>query len=140
MPSSSPTTIRPGRAVQSDDFDPTTTVILEGGQNLATDPTSTLAIWEYELHTVTISVETDQPGYLVLPDAYYPGWQATVDDRLAPIERANYAFRAVYVPAGKHVVKFSFNPLIWKVGLGLTTLSSLFLLSWLGLWWRSQRR
>jgi uncharacterized membrane protein YfhO len=92
------------------------------------------------LHTVTIAVETDQPGYLVLPDAYYPGWQATVDGQPQPIWRANYAFRAVYVPAGQHTVQFVFDPLIWKVGLVVSGMTLLVLLGWAGLTWRKRAR
>ncbi len=126
------------QAIRADDFDPATTVILEGGRPLDTRPTSTLAIVEYDLHAITITVETDQPGYLVLPDAYYPGWQATVDGQPEPIRRANYAFRAVYVPAGQHTVRFVFAPLIWQVGLSVSGLTLLVLVGWAR--WRWRRR
>ena len=117
-------------ALFSEDFDPTTMVILEAGQPLNTQPASTLAILQHDLHAVTIAVDTDQPGYLVLPDAYYPGWQAAVDNQPAPIHRANYAFRAVYVPEGQHTVQFVFNPLIWKVGLMVSGATLLGMLVW----------
>jgi uncharacterized membrane protein YfhO len=97
-----------------------------------------LSILQYDLHTVTIAVETDQPGYLVLPDAYYPGWQATIDGRPEPIWRANYAFRAVYVPTGQHTVQFVFDPPIWKVGLAVSGITLLGLLGWAG-WGRWKR-
>ncbi|MBI1880503.1 MAG: YfhO family protein [Chloroflexi bacterium] len=134
------------RATRAGDFDPATTVILEENQSspsspprlLASSPpaSASLAILQYDLHTVTVAVETNQPGYLVLPDAYYPGWQATVDDQPEPIWRANYAFRAVYVPAGQHTVQFVFDPLIWKVGLAVSGMTLLGLLGWVGWgWW-----
>lgn len=127
-------------AVRAEDFDPATTVVLESGQPVDTRPVSSLSIVEYGLSTVTVSVETDQPGYLVLADAYYPGWHATVDGRPVPIHRANYAFRAVYVPAGQHIVRFSFEPFVWRVGLVLSGLSLLGLLAWAGLAWRLRAR
>jgi hypothetical protein len=120
------------QAIRATDFDPAGTVILEGGRPLTTHPTSHLAILQYDLHLVTLTVETDQPGYLVLADAFYPGWQATVDGQAASIERANYAFRAVYVPAGSHTVQFIFDPLIWWVGLVVSGLTLLGLLGWWG--------
>ena len=122
-------------AVRAEDFDPATTVVLEEGQSLDINPNSTLAILRYDPDTVTIAVETDRPGYLVLPDAYYPGWQATVDGQLAPIQRANYAFRAVYVPTGEHTVQFSFEPVIWTVGLLVSGVTVLGLVVWVGRWW-----
>jgi hypothetical protein len=119
-------------AIRADTFDPKTTVILEGGQPLATEPNSSLSILEYAINRVEIGVETDQPGYLVLSDAYYSGWQATVNDEPAPIRRANYAFRAVYVPPGRHIVRFVFQPLIWKIGLITSGVTLLCLLVWAG--------
>ncbi len=135
------------QAIRADTFDPTTTVILEADQSPSNVPTfqpsnpppsSSLSILQYDLHTITIAVETDQPGYLVLPDAYYPGWQATIDGQPEPIRRANYAFRAVYVPAGQHTVQFVFDPVIWKVGLAISGLTLLGLVVWAG--WRRRKR
>ncbi len=133
------------QTLRTDDFNPTTTVILEASQQptgLPTfqssnlPPSATLSILRYDLHTVTLAVETDQPGYLVLADAYYPGWQATLDSQPTPIWRANYAFRAVYVPAGQHTVQFVFDPVIWKVGVAVSGITLLSLLGWLGWRWR----
>ncbi|MDX1522810.1 MAG: YfhO family protein, partial [Anaerolineae bacterium] len=124
-------------AVRAETFDPATTVVLEGGRALDNEPTSTLSVLEYGIHTATFGVDTDRPGYLVLADAYYPGWQATVDGQPEPIIRANYAFRAVYVPAGQHTVQFVFRPLIWRVGLGVSGLTLIFLMIWAV--WRWQR-
>ncbi len=125
-------------AVRADTFNPAETVILEQNQPtgspppilLDAQPNSNLAIPEYRTNTVTVAVTTDQPGYLVLSDAWYPGWQATVDDQAEPVRRANYAFRAVYVPAGEHTVRFVFEPLLWKVGAIISGVTLLILLMW----------
>lgn len=127
-------------AVRAEDFDPETTVVLESGRPVDSRPASSLSFVEYGLTTVTISVDTDQPGYLVLSDAFYPGWQATVDGRPEPIHRANYAFRAVYVPAGQHLVRFSFQPAMWRIGLAASGLTLLGLLAWAGRAWRQRAR
>jgi hypothetical protein len=66
--------------------------------------------------SVVIRTAADYDGVLVLTDSSYPGWVANVDGRPTPIYRANYLFRGVPVPAGEHVVTFSFRP--WSVVLG----------------------
>jgi hypothetical protein len=67
-----------------------------------------------------LSVEVDQAndGLLILSENDYPGWQASVDGRKAPIVLANATLRAVEVPAGQHRVEMDFKPS--SVALGLT--------------------
>ena len=49
-------------------------------------------------------------GMLVLADACYPGWLATVDDEPAKIVCANGLVRAVELTPGAHVVRFRYRP------------------------------
>jgi uncharacterized membrane protein YfhO len=74
-----------------------------------------------------VQVQAEQPGWLVLADTWYPGWQVQVDGQPANLLRANYLFRAVALPAGAHAVSFTYRPLSFWVGLGIS------LLAW-GLW------
>jgi hypothetical protein len=71
---------------------------------------------------VVIEANAPRGGLLVLADTFYPGWQATVDGREAPILRANVAQRAVALTPGTHRVAFAFRPRVVTVGLGLTAL------------------
>ncbi len=56
------------------------------------------------------------PGLLVLSDSWDSGWQATVDGDHAEVLPANGAFRAVALPAGRHVVEFEYRS--WPLMLG----------------------
>jgi hypothetical protein len=80
-------------------------------------------ILSYESQRVQSEVVAETNGYLVLLDSYYPGWRAYVDGKPAEILRANYAFRAVRVPAGKHQVEFVYRPPSFYAGLSLTSLA-----------------
>jgi hypothetical protein len=64
----------------------------------------------YEPNRVLIEADVPAAGYLVLTDPWFPGWTCTVDGRPTPIYRADYVFRAVTLPAGRHQVHFAFEP------------------------------
>jgi hypothetical protein len=59
---------------------------------------------------VSVSLSTSLPGFVVLTDHFYPGWQALVDGVPQKIYKANLEARAVYIPAGKHLIEFNFEP------------------------------
>lgn len=72
---------------------------------------------------VVLTVQAPRCGLVVLADTFYPGWQATVDDQPVKIFRANYNFRAVPVSAGSHLVKFSYRPETFRLGIWLSFFS-----------------
>ncbi|MFN2115115.1 MAG: YfhO family protein [Anaerolineae bacterium] len=81
----------------------------------------------YRNDSIEVRVELPDPGYLVLSETFYPGWDALVDGEAAPILRANYAFRAIELPAGAHDVRLRFRPRsVWAgaaVSLATATLA-----------------
>lgn len=81
--------------------------------------------------SVTISAELPWPGFVVLNEAMFKGWTATVDGRPVPILVANGFVRAVEVPAGHHVVFFSFTTPGLATGIVITLLTLLACLVWL---------
>jgi uncharacterized membrane protein YfhO len=83
-----------------------------------------------------VRLNASGPGYLLLTDAFYPGWVARVDGRPAPILRADLMFRAVALGPGAHEVVFSFEPMSVKAGLIVSALAGLALAA---AWWWSRR-
>jgi hypothetical protein len=59
---------------------------------------------------IAISVKSKLPGFVVLADQFYPGWHAALDTEPVRIYRANAVERAVFVPAGSHLVEFDYQP------------------------------
>jgi hypothetical protein len=103
-------------------FDPTTEVLLESPVHNLQSPIfnpQSLALHDGP-NRVTIRAALDAPGYLVLADTWYPGWQAMVDGEHAELLRANYAFRAVSLEAGEHTVEMVYRPISVLVGGALS--------------------
>ena len=71
---------------------------------------------------VEVATEAAMPSYLVLADTFDPGWSATLDGRPAPIRPAFIAFRAVYVPEGRHRIVFRYRPAGFTSGLAVSTI------------------
>ena len=85
--------------------------------------TAGVKLVDYGTQSALCETNSDAPGYLVLLDSYYPGWECRVDGRTVPITRANYCFRAVEVTAGKHRVEFHYRPRSFFAGLAVTLLA-----------------
>ena len=60
--------------------------------------------------------EMQRAGYVVVSDAAWKGWRAFVDGKRVDVDRANAAFLAVHVPAGKHAVRLQYRPWTFVVG------------------------
>ncbi len=76
-------------------------------------------------------------GELVLRDACYPGWQASVDGVPANIACYQGLFRSVALPAGAREVVFSYAPQSVQIGLALSAMGAmLWLALGAGLAWR----
>jgi len=74
-------------------------------------------IERYAPEEVQVRVETPQPAVLILLDAFDKGWTATLENGVElPIMRANALVRAVAVPAGTHLVTFSYQTPLLKTG------------------------
>jgi hypothetical protein len=73
-------------------------------------PYQSAKITNYSPHKIEIITEASKDGYLVLTDAYYPGWQAYLDGREVKIYPTNIAFRGLFVPQGKHQIIFKYHP------------------------------
>jgi hypothetical protein len=66
---------------------------------------------------VELEATLERPGLVVLADAYYPGWGATVDGVPATILPTNHLFRGVVSPAGTHRIRFEYRPTSVRFGL-----------------------
>jgi hypothetical protein len=65
---------------------------------------------------MTLDVNAESPGLLVLSEIWYPGWQATVNGTEQAVIHANGSLRALPVPAGQSTVELRFHPRGWRWG------------------------
>ena len=95
-------------------------------------PAGPVAAERIEVHTNTLraSIMAPSAGLLVALDPFFPGWKATLDGQPVPLLRADYAFMAVPVEAGRHVLELVYFPdrllpglLVLLLSLALLTLS-----------------
>lgn len=99
-------------------------------------------ILNYGGNGVTVAAEMPWPGWLVLTDSYFPGWQAFIttsgeNESEVPIYRANLNFRAVPLPAGSHTLTFRYSPLSLRLGFYTSFLAAMLVILGFGYWaWR----
>jgi hypothetical protein len=107
----------------SEEFDPAEMLVLHDSDgtrpsgsgsevtaNPGPPPSASVHIAHDAPERVEVELTAEAPGYLVLADAWYPGWEATVDGEDVPVRRANLVFRAVPVDAGSQRIVFTFRP------------------------------
>jgi hypothetical protein len=105
------------------EFDPTKTVLLEkdppfpgkGPSVGSSQPAGAATIAHYENTIVEIDVTASRSGFVVLNSAWHPWWRATVDGKATDVLKANVLFRAVQVSAGKHRIRFDFEPFVGAI-------------------------
>ncbi|HLE49773.1 MAG TPA: YfhO family protein [Patescibacteria group bacterium] len=112
-----------GRVLDDPQFDPTAEAVIMGepfesnfGQN------EVLAI-NHRDNEVEISVRSQDGGFLILSDAYDPGWRVYVDGTKTTLYQVNGAHRGVIIPAKTGQVTFRYEPASFKLGLVITLAS-----------------
>lgn len=65
---------------------------------------------------VSIRYTAATPSLLRLADAWFPGWQATVEGKPLEVLRVNHALMGAVVPAGSHEVVFEYKPQRFRQG------------------------
>jgi uncharacterized membrane protein YfhO len=63
-----------------------------------------------------IEVESAEPALVVVAQTYYHDWRAYVDGRPALLLRANHAFQAIQIPAGRHSIRLAYEDRAFQLG------------------------
>jgi hypothetical protein len=79
----------------------------------------------FGLNSYRLRVTASAPALLSMSETNFPGWTAEINGREVPIRPANYAFRALEVPAGTSVVEMSYWPPGMTAGMIISVLALL---------------
>jgi hypothetical protein len=92
----------------------------------AKDSSATITLDSYKPNNLKYTSTNSKEGLAIFSEMYYEkGWKALVDGKETPIMRADYALRAIVVPAGKHSIEFKFDPQVVKTGSTIALVSSI---------------
>jgi len=111
-------------------FNPRTVAVLEEEPHITLAQPVDSVRWQaditaYHNNALTLHVETERPGMLVVSEAWFPGWNAYVNGAQTPVYRTDFSLRGMFVPAGTTTVELRYEPASFARGatFTLTTLA-----------------
>jgi hypothetical protein len=110
----------------------TLAVVEEGATQTSAIPSRAGRLLALDWNTVSAEIDAPAPGLVVLTEAWYPGWEATVDGAPTPIVVTNGAYRGVRVDAGVHRIELRYRARGYLVLAGVELLTLIAIGLWLG--------
>jgi len=109
------------------------------------DTAATIRMIKFDNDAIEYEVNASGPQFAVFSEIYYPkGWNAYLDGKKTEYVNANYILRGLSVPAGRHTIRFAFEPASYKKGTNIMFIASfLVLILFLGglfMAWRESRK
>jgi hypothetical protein len=89
--------------------------------------------------SLELIAQTSSDALLYVNETFYEGTRVTVDGKAASLVRANYAFTAVPLAAGRHTVRISYITPALRAGLLVSGLSWGAAAMWIAVQWRRRR-
>ncbi len=90
------------------------------------DSASSIRLTKFDPDAVEYEANCNGPQFAVFSEIYYPkGWNAYVDGKKVEYVNANYVLRGLSIPAGKHAIKFVFEPESVKQGRSIMFIASI---------------
>ncbi len=87
------------------------------GNSLLSGKRGPVSIKHYGPNLITLSTEISAPGWLVLSEIWYPGWQVEVNGQPQPLEKIIDLLRGIYLPrAGQYDITLAYRPLSIRWG------------------------
>lgn len=118
------------------DFEPGSTAVVHREfesyvSGLDPMPGGDIRLTEYSPNELVYEVNTERDQFAVFSEIWYgpdKGWKSWIDGQPVEHIRVNYALRGMKVPAGRHTIRFSFEPAAYFAGERISFVCSLLLL------------
>ena len=109
------------------------------------DSASSIKLVKFDNDVIEYEANCTGPQFAVFSEVYYPkGWNAYIDNKKTDYCNVDYILRGISLPAGKHAVKFVFEPAAVKKGTTIMYIASyfivLFFIGGLFMAWRENRK
>lgn len=79
-----------------------------------------VTLHSYDINKIVLSTDVACDAYLVSSEVMYPGWTGYIDSVKTQVFEGNLAFRTVFIPKGKHIVEYRYEPWIFRIGAGVS--------------------
>jgi Bacterial membrane protein YfhO len=73
-----------------------------------------VTVAEYRPERIVLKVDAPENCVLFAAERFAPSWKAFLDGNPVPICKANFCFRAVSVPKGRHKIEMEYRPWVYK--------------------------
>lgn len=127
------------RALAGPDFNPRAQVFLRPEDRRIVSVTNTSSAQvrgvKYSAHGIEAQVEAASPTLVFVAQSHHPAWRAYINGSETPLLRANHAFQALAVPAGRHQVRIVYRDRRFLAG----AMVSLLTLAGCGWYWMRKR-
>jgi hypothetical protein len=110
--------------------DPSISVVVESWSDFRVGPGRVLSV-QRGIESLRVEAEADADATLVIADAWWPGWEATIDGLGVTIFPADVLVRAVRWPAGRHVLEMRYRPPEVRSGILVSALGIAMLAAWI---------
>jgi hypothetical protein len=109
------------------------------------DSAASIRLSKFDNDAIEYQSNSTTPQFAVFSEVFYPyGWNAYLDDKKVDYARTNYILRGLSIPAGKHTIKFVYEPATYKKGVTISYIGSfliaIFLLGGLFMNWRENKK
>jgi hypothetical protein len=109
------------------------------------DSTASIRMTSFDPDVIEYESNSTAPQFAVFSEIYYPkGWNAYLDGKKVDHVNVDYLLRGLSVPAGRHSIRFVFEPESFKQGVSIMYITSFIIvivfLGGLYMAWRSSRK